>query len=669
MADDDRNDAPKGHGLPVGPKSQPPFLKFMFWVVVIASVPLLAMFLNKNQDTPKRDFTAGDLYQAMEEQRVEKLIIYTEPANDTVNAVGDVRETVDSKKTAKFDISADKEEIKKRLVGSNLNENFDEKVKDNTVKGLVTLLLPVVIILVVIYFFFSRQMKNAGRGAMQFGKSRAKLAQNMERVTFKDVAGIDNAREEVVEIVEYLRDPGRFHKLGGRIPRGVLLVGPPGTGKTLLARAIAGEAAVPFFSISGSDFVEMFVGVGASRVRDMFEQAKRSSPCIIFIDEIDAVGRSRFSGMGGGHDEREQTLNALLVEMDGFEANSGVIVVAATNRPDVLDKALLRPGRFDRQVNVELPDLVGRKEIIQVHIKKITASEDINLEQLARSTPGFSGADLANLLNEAALNAARKGKEAVELDDCEEARDKVMFGKERPWRAMSENDKKKTACHEAGHALVSMFCHKADPLHKVSIIPRGKMLGGAMYFPEGDKVAHSSDELFERMVIGAGGRCAEKLVFSDLNSGAYGDIRQVSNIARAMVMRFGMSEELGFLEYAKTDEDMGYLGHLSRPEYSEKTAQSIDHEVRRLVDSAVTRATELLVQHRSELDILTDALLERETLSAVDVFELLDMDVPERLKNTSLRPVIEAPDAFEAAVEDDTKDADDDSLDGAPATT
>ncbi len=606
----------------------PPMFSLLFWILIFACIPLFVLLFRNKED--KQELSQFEFDRAVAERRVDNLVIKTEGGSFVTEVTGDYTPP-NSKTPRKFTAQVIyDDDLRGQLTTNGIKHKVEQS--NNILGHLLLSFLPIILIIGLLYFLFSRQMRNAGKGAIQFGKSRARMVQNLEKVTFADVAGIDSAKDEVVEIVDYLRNPGKFHRLGGRVPHGVLLVGPPGTGKTLLARAIAGEADVPFFTISGSDFVEMFVGVGASRVRDMFEQAKRNSPCIIFIDEIDAVGRSRFSGMGGGHDEREQTLNALLVEMDGFEPNSGVIVIAATNRPDVLDRALLRPGRFDREVHVDLPDLVGRREILEVHMKKITAGRDLDLDSLARSTPGFSGADLANLINEAALLAARNDRDAVTTADFEEARDKVMFGKERPWRAMSEEDRKMTACHEAGHALVSLYCRHADPLHKVSIIPRGKMLGGAMYFPEGDKVSQSQTELMEHMTIAAGGRCAEKIVFGEINSGAMGDIRRCSRIARAMVTKLGMSDDLGFIEYASTDEEMGYLGHLSRPEYSEATAQKIDVEVQRLVDAALHRATEILTQNRGQLDTLTDELLEKETLSAREVYELLEMPLPDRLK-------------------------------------
>ncbi len=612
--------------------SPPPVFSLIFWVLVLGCIPLVVLFVQNREEI--KTLAASEFREALLEQRIEKVEIRTQSGTAVVTIVGEFRPADAKSPPQKFKAKLVYTEGLAREIDQNMPPGKEVKIVpvSNFLSHLLLSLVPVILIFLLLYFLFTRHLRNAGKGALQFGKSRARVAQNLEKVTFQDVAGIDSAKEEVVEIIEYLKDPGRFHKLGGRIPHGVLMVGPPGTGKTLLARAIAGEADVPFFNISGSDFVEMFVGVGASRVRDMFEQAKRSAPCIVFIDEIDAVGRSRFSGIGGGHDEREQTLNALLVEMDGFEVNSGVIVIAATNRPDVLDNALLRPGRFDRQVHVELPDLVGRREIMDVHIKNIKMRKDVDLDVLARSTPGFSGADLANLLNEAALAAASHNKDAVDIGDFEEARDKVMFGKERPWRAMSDKDRKMTALHEAGHALASIYCTHTDPLHKVSIIPRGKTLGGALYFPEGDKVSQSSQELFERMVITVAGRCAENLVLKEINSGAYADIHQCSQIARTMVTKLGMSDKLGFIEYSVTDENLGYLGQLSRPEYSEETARSIDREVRRLVDEAMERCVQILGEHRDQLDLLGNALLEKETLSAREVYELLGLPMPERLQ-------------------------------------
>ncbi len=479
------------------------------------------------------------------------------------------------------------------------------------------------LLIIGVWIFFMRQMQGGGGRAMGFGKSRARLlTEKVGRITFDDVAGIDEAKQELEEIVEYLKDPQKFQRLGGKIPKGVLLVGPPGTGKTLLARAIAGEANVPFFTISGSDFVEMFVGVGASRVRDMFEQGKKNAPCIIFIDEIDAVGRHRGAGLGGGNDEREQTLNQLLVEMDGFEANEGVILIAATNRPDVLDPALLRPGRFDRQVVVPNPDVVGREKILKVHMRKVPLASDVDARIIARGTPGFSGADLANLVNEAALMAARKGKRSVTMSEFEQAKDKVMMGAERRSMVMTEDEKKLTAYHEAGHALCMLYAEGHEPLHKVTIIPRGRALGLTMYLPERDKYSQSKIEL-EAMVISAfGGRVAEELIFGPerVTTGAAMDIKQATNIARRMVTEWGFSDKLGPLRYSENEEEV-FLGHsvTQRKNVSDATAAVIDQDIRRIVEDGEKRAREILTNHLDELHALAKGLLEYETLSIDEI--------------------------------------------------
>jgi len=491
---------------------------------------------------------------------------------------------------------------------------------------LINLVIGIVII-GLLYFLFSRQIRNANHGAMQFGKSRARMIMPDEhRKKFDDVAGCDEAKEETKEIVDYLKDPLKYKLLGGKIPKGALLIGPPGTGKTLMAKAVAGEASVPFFAISGSDFVEMFVGVGASRVRDMFEQARKVAPCLIFIDEIDAVGRSRFSGIGGGHDEREQTLNALLVEMDGLETQEGVILLAATNRVDVLDPALLRPGRFDRQIVIDLPDIRGRRQILDVHAKTVKFEPDVNLDTIAKSTPGFSGADLANLINEAALMAARENRKAANQHDLEEARDKVCWGRERRSRKISDQDRKLTAWHEAGHAIVTLFCKHATPLHKVTIIPRGMALGMTMMLPEEDKYSRSRNEMLDAMAVSMGGRVAEEIALDDVTGGASQDIAQATDIAHAMVCRFGMSEILGPVRYGERSEHI-YLGRdITRNEgYSEETAREIDTEIKKLVSNAKAHATQILTEQRARLDKLANALLERETMDAAEIRELLDL--------------------------------------------
>jgi cell division protease FtsH len=500
------------------------------------------------------------------------------------------------------------------------------KPDNDLVRSLIFTFLPVLLIVLLLFFLFRQQMKAAGRGAMSFGKSKARLlTRDHNKVTFKDVAGIQEAKEELWEIVDFLRDPRKFQKLGGSIPKGVLMVGPPGTGKTLLARAIAGEADVPFFSISGSDFVEMFVGVGASRVRDMFEQGKKHAPCLIFIDEIDAVGRHRGHGMGGGHDEREQTLNQLLVEMDGFDTQEGVIIIAATNRPDVLDPALLRPGRFDRQVTVSLPDVNGREEILRVHVKKIKLAPGTDLGVIARGTPGFSGAELANLINEAALLAARRGLSAVTLAEMEEARDKVRWGRERRSLAMSDKERIGTAWHEAGHAYLNMVLPHTHPLHKVTIIPRGPYLGATMYLPEGDKYSIQRKEALANLVVTMGGRIAESFVTDDVSNGASGDIRQATSLARHMVCEWGMSEKLGMIEYGDGDGPVFLAREMSRSRnYSEDTARVIDVEIKRFIDEAFAQASEMLTKNKDTVELIANALLEFETLDASHVRDLIE---------------------------------------------
>ena len=491
------------------------------------------------------------------------------------------------------------------------------------------------LVIIGVWFFFIRQMQGGGRGgAMGFGKSRAKLLTEAQgKVTFEDVAGVDEAKQDLEEIVEFLRDPGKFQRLGGRIPRGVLLVGPPGTGKTLLARSVAGEANVPFFTISGSDFVEMFVGVGASRVRDMFEQAKKNAPCIIFIDEIDAVGRQRGAGLGGGNDEREQTLNQLLVEMDGFESNESIILIAASNRPDVLDPALLRPGRFDRQVVVPNPDIVGREKILKVHVRNVPLAPNVDLKVLARGTPGFSGADLMNLVNEAALMAARRNKRLVTMAEFEDAKDKIMMGAERRSSAMTQAEKELTAYHEAGHAILALNVPSADPLHKATIIPRGRALGMVMQLPEGDRYSMSYKYMISRLAIMMGGRVAEEIKFGkeNITSGASSDIEQATKLARAMVTRWGFSDKLGQVAYGENQEEV-FLGHsVARTQnVSEETAQLIDAEVRRLIDEAYSTATSILTKKKKDWIALAEGLLEYETLSGDEIQELLAGNKPSR---------------------------------------
>lgn len=502
--------------------------------------------------------------------------------------------------------------------------------------------LPFLLILGIAFFVLRQMQKGSGSGAMGFGKSKAKmLTEKQGKVTFQDVAGIDEAREELEEIVEFLKNPSRFAKLGGQIPKGALLVGSPGTGKTLLARAIAGEAGVPFFTISGSDFVEMFVGVGASRVRDMFEQAKKNAPCIVFIDEIDAVGRHRGAGLGNGNDEREQTLNQLLVEMDGFEANEGIIIIAATNRPDVLDPALLRPGRFDRQVVVPLPDIEGREKILQVHMKKVPLAPDVDARTIARGTPGFSGADLANLVNEAALMAARRNKRLVAMDEFEVAKDKVMMGTERKSMVMTLDEKKMTAYHEAGHAIVAVHEPASDPIHKATIIPRGRALGMVMRLPERDSYSYHRDKMHSNLAVSMGGRVAEEIIFGydKVSSGASGDIQYATKLARDMVTQWGMSDEMGPLQYEEQQGET-FLGYSNsqRVHMSDETAKKIDSEIRAIVDAGYDRAKHVLTTHEDQLHLLANALLEFETLSGDEIDLLIENGKFERAGGDVIKP-------------------------------
>ncbi len=597
----------------------------VFWLVIVASVLLIFNILDQSFENTQLIPYNPDFVQKVEERKVRKCEIVTE-----LSGAQYIRgELVDpDPKTGK---------PKKFKVDVVVTENLPGWLQKNGVPfsfirprvdfwQLLQGALPFLLVLALLYFLFIRQIRSVGHGALAFGKSRAKLlTEDKNKITFKDVAGITEAKEEVQEIVEFLKDPKKFQKLGGRMPKGVLLMGPPGTGKTLLAKAIAGEADAPFFSISGSDFVEMFVGVGASRVRDMFEQGKRNAPCIIFIDEIDAVGRSRFTGIGGGHDEREQTLNALLVEMDGFDTTEGVIIIAATNRPDVLDPALLRPGRFDRQIVIDLPTMEGREEILKIHAKNIKLDENVDLKRIARGTPGFSGADLANLLNEAALLAARQNKKKVDMDDLEEARDKVRWGRERRSRVLDDETKRLTAYHEAGHALVLLNVEKSEPLHKITIIPRGTAyLGATMQLPEKDRYTESLIKLQSTLAGLMGGRAAEELIFGDITTGAGSDLKQATHIARMMVCNWGMSKKLGPQTFGH-QEELIFLGRevARTQDYSDETARMIDEEVNQILRDAMERARTILREKRDKLELLAKTLLEKETLDGEEVEELV----------------------------------------------
>ncbi|MGZ5870997.1 MAG: ATP-dependent zinc metalloprotease FtsH [Bradyrhizobium sp.] len=597
---------------------------FALWVIIVLLLlALFTLFQNPGQRASSQDISFSQLLTEVDQNHVRDVVIQGPEIHGTFTNGSSFQTYAPNDPT-----------LVSRLYNGKVS--ITAKPPGDNVPWFVSLLvswLPF-IALIGVWIFLSRQMQGGAGKAMGFGKSRAKmLTEAHGRVTFEDVAGVDEAKQDLQEIVEFLRDPGKYQQLGGRIPRGVLLVGPPGTGKTLIARAVAGEANVPFFTISGSDFVEMFVGVGASRVRDMFEQAKKNAPCIIFIDEIDAVGRHRGAGLGGGNDEREQTLNQLLVEMDGFEANEGVILIAATNRPDVLDPALLRPGRFDRQVVVPNPDVVGREQILKVHVRKVPLAPDINLKTIARGTPGFSGADLMNLVNEAALTAARRNKRMVTQAEFEEAKDKVMMGAERKSLVMTEEEKMLTAYHEGGHAIVGLNVIATDPIHKATIIPRGRALGMVMQLPERDKLSMSLEQMTSRLAIMMGGRVAEELVFGreKVTSGAASDIEQATRLARMMVTRWGLSEELGTVSYGENQDEV-FLGmSVSRTQNaSEATVQKIDSEIRRLVEEGYNQATKILTEKRADLEALAKGLLEYETLTGDEIQDLLKGKKPNR---------------------------------------
>jgi cell division protease FtsH len=605
---------------------------WVIWIAIIGGIILL-MLLRARMDSQGQLLTQYEFFQKVESNLIAQATISYSPQSPLLTEiVGKFYKTDSEGNRVK---KADQDQLVLFRTKARLTEQMENKLfalpqfeprEQNTM--LLTALwgiLPFLLIATLIWFFFIRQIKMAGKGALSFGKSKARLlAKERNKTTFKDVAGIDEAIDEVSELVDFLKDPKKFQRLGGRIPKGILMVGPPGTGKTLLAKAIAGEADAAFFSISGSDFVEMFVGVGASRVRDMFEQARKNTPCLVFIDEIDAVGRSRGHGLGGGNDEREQTLNALLVEMDGFDTQEGIIIIAATNRPDVLDPALLRPGRFDRQVTVNLPDVRGREAILKVHAKNVKLGPTVDLSVIARGTPGYSGAELANLLNEAALLAASENKKAVGMAELEEARDKVRWGRERRSLAMTDEDKKFTAWHEAGHALVNVMLTHTHPLHKVTIIPRGQSLGSTMSLPKTDILNRRRKEMLDVIAVMMAGRIAEEIISGDISSGAAGDIQQATNMARAMVMQWGMSDRLGMVQYGDNDEYVFLGREMARAKvYSEFTAQEIDAEVKRIIDEAYSIAKNLLTENRDKLELIATSLLEYETLDGSQVEEIV----------------------------------------------
>jgi cell division protease FtsH len=619
-----------GNGNPPPPPADQNWRGVILFTFIIVAVVLLYYAMIHPAIT-EEDLPQGKLFDLIRAKKVVNLVEQTDPSSEQRELIGTYkRQGAGNQETevnfrTPIDVEFDPY-ILSEIKQAGYPNVIENQQTNNWAWPLINGILPVVLILGVMYFFFRQQIRMAGKSAFSFGKSKARMmTRDRNKVTFKDVAGIDEAKEELSEIVEFLKDPRKFQKLGGRIPKGVLMIGPPGTGKTLLAKAIAGEADVPFFSISGSDFVEMFVGVGASRVRDMFEQGKKNAPCLIFIDEIDAVGRSRGTGMGGGHDEREQTLNALLVEMDGIETQEGVIIIAATNRKDVLDPALLRPGRFDREVRVNLPDVRGREQILQVHTRNVKLSKHVDLGLIARGTPGYSGAELANVVNEAALLAAKHNKEDVGQKELEEARDKVRWGRERRSMAMTEEEKKATAYHEAGHALLNVVLPHTDPLHKVSIIPRGPALGVTMYLPEKDRYTNWKKEILDKIIVIMGGRVAEEIFLGDVSNGAASDIQQATWYAKKMICEWGMSEKLGMVQYGD-ESAMTFLGRdLGHARgYSEATAREIDKEVLDLVNTAYARAQEIITAHREAMEKITAALLEYETLDGKHIKDIIE---------------------------------------------
>jgi cell division protease FtsH len=624
--DDDKN-VKKGGEFRMQPRT------WVVWAVIIGGIVLLATMKDRMGDSPRAALTQYDFLQKVNSNLIASATInYGAQSSYLTEIVGtyfatDADGGILKKDGKPVEVAfRTKARLTEAIENKLLNvEKIEPKESSALLYSIGMQLLFLGIIGLFLWFFFIRQIRMAGKGALSFGKSKARLlAKERNKTTFKDVAGVDEAIEEVSELVEFLKDPKKFQRLGGRIPKGVLMIGPPGTGKTLLAKAIAGEADAAFFSISGSDFVEMFVGVGASRVRDMFEQARKNTPCLVFIDEIDAVGRSRGHGLGGGNDEREQTLNALLVEMDGFDTQEGIIIIAATNRPDVLDPALLRPGRFDRQVTVNLPDVRGREGILKVHAKNVKLLPEVDLSIIARGTPGYSGAELANLLNEAALLAARTNRKGIGMPELEEARDKVRWGRERRSMAMSDEEKKATAWHEAGHALVNVILKHTHPLHKVTIIPRGRALGVTMSLPKEDVLNMRKKQAIDTIIMTMAGRIAEEYVTDDISSGAASDIQQATGMAKAMIMHWGMSERLGHVLYGESQEYV-FLGRdmMRAKDYSEQTAQEIDTEVKRIIDEAYTTAKNIIETNRDRLELIAKALLEIETLDGAQVEEIV----------------------------------------------
>jgi len=632
--DNDNKKDDRGQKKPPGGLNMPPFT-WVAWIVILGALVALMVVKGHLSPQPGTTLEESEFFQKFDSNQVSSATITYNPTMGgavTING-----KFLQADKTGKLILDSSGKSVEETFTAPDviLTPTMEDKlltsdkihvsIPNPMLSDIGYQLLFFVGIGVLFWFFFIRQIKIAGKGALSFGRSKARLlAKDRNKTTFKNVAGIDEAIEEVSELVEFLKDPKKFQKLGGRIPKGVLMVGPPGTGKTLLAKAIAGEADASFFSISGSDFVEMFVGVGASRVRDMFEQARRNTPCLIFIDEIDAVGRSRGHGLGGGNDEREQTLNALLVEMDGFDTQEGIIIIAATNRPDVLDPALLRPGRFDRQVVVNLPDVRGREAILKVHAKNVKLDPTADLSIIARGTPGYSGAELANLLNEAALLAARLNKKAVGMGELEEARDKVRWGRERRSLAMTNEEKKCTAWHEAGHAIVNVLLEHTHPLHKVTIIPRGQSLGSTMQLPEKDILSRRKKEMLDDIAVTMGGRIAEEIVSGDISTGAAMDIQMATNMARAMVCQYGMSDKLGMVQYGSDDEYIFLGREMARSKvYSEGTAREIDEEIKLIIDAGYKTAHDLIFGNRDKLEIIANGLLEYETLDRSQVEEIV----------------------------------------------